>query len=231
MRYICGMSGQQTRSDAVYAALRADILAGRRLPGERLKFGDLGTAYDASVSVLREALTRLTAEGVVVSEPHLGFAVTSLSTDRLDELTDARLLLETTVFGRSVCEGDLQWESKIVAALHVLERTRYLDPGTERVSDEWALAHAAFHEALLDGCANRRLLQITLGLRNEAELYRRWSQPLGNEHDRNLVAEHREILDAALARDTERAAAALGDHIAHTTRLLHDASERLSAPR
>lgn len=227
MRYIGDMSQRQTRSDAVYAALRADILAGRRLPGERLKFSDLSDGYDASVSVLREALTRLTAEGMVVSEPHLGFAVTELSTERLDELTDTRLVLETTVFGRSVQEGDLQWESRIVAALHVLERTTYLESGTERVTDEWARAHADFHEAILDGCANRRLLQIALSLRGEAELYRRWSQPLGDEHDRDLVAEHREILDAALARDADRASAALGEHIAHTTRLLHEASQRL----
>ncbi|CAM3520222.1 GntR family transcriptional regulator [Tsukamurella ocularis] len=221
------MAGRQTRSDAVYNALRADILSGRRLPGERLKFGDLGTAYGASVSVIREALTRLTGEGMVTTEPHLGYAVTELSPSRLDELTDTRLQIEPLVFTRSVEQGDLAWESRIVAALHLLEGTPYLDDDGTRVTDAWAQAHAAFHDSLLDGCANRRLLQLAVSLRGEAELYRRWSHPLGGEHDRDLVAEHRLLVSSALARDTDAAAQALADHIAHTTRLLLEASAHL----
>ncbi|NMO05042.1 GntR family transcriptional regulator [Gordonia sp. TBRC 11910] len=221
------MAIRQTRSDIVYGALRADILAGRRLPGERLKFPELGKTYDVSVSVLREALTKLAGEGVVTAEPHLGYAVTELSVDALEELTDARLALECLVFARSVEQGDLQWESKIVAAHHVMEGTRYLAEGTQCVTDEWALAHSQFHDALLDGCANRRLFGMATALRSEAELYRRWSQPLGAEHDRDLVTEHRELLDAALSRDAARASVLLADHIAHTTRLLREASTHL----
>lgn len=217
-----------TRGDSVYVALRADILSGRRLPGQRLKFSELGAGYDASVTVIREALTRLAAEGLVVSEPHLGYAVTELSVDRLTELTDARLELETLVFARSVKNGDLHWESQLVAAHHRMENTPYLtEDDPIRITDAWAEAHARFHEALLEGCDNHRLFLIAIGLRSEAELYRRWSQPLGAEQDRDLVAEHRRLLDAALARDVSAAKDALRDHIAHTTRLLLDASATL----
>ena len=217
--------GKRTRSDAVYATLRADILAGRRLPGTRLKFSELAADCDASMSVIREALTRLAAEGLVSNEPNIGFAVTDLSADRLGELTDARLELEVLVFARSIEQGDLAWESQLVAAHHVLEGTPFLVDG--RVTDEWAVAHQAFHCALLAGCRNRRLFQIANGLRDEAELYRRWSQPLGTEKDRDLAAEHRQLLDSALSRDIDAAKAALCEHISHTTALLLAASESL----
>ncbi|TSE00687.1 GntR family transcriptional regulator [Skermania sp. ID1734] len=220
--------GKRTRGDVVYDSLRADILSGRRLPGERLKFSDLAEHCDASMSVIREALTRLAAEGLVTNEPNVGYAVTELSPDRLAELTDARLELESLVFARSITEGDLAWESRLVAAHHVLEGTPFLttcDP--VRVTDEWAEAHAGFHRALLAGCRNSRLFQMANGLRDEAELYRRWSQPLGSEKGRDLAGEHRRLMEAALARDVDCATAALRDHISHTTKLLLAVSEQL----
>jgi DNA-binding GntR family transcriptional regulator len=224
--------GKQTLSDDVRARLRADILSGRLLPGCRLKFPLLSSRYDVSVSVLREALVRLAEQGLVQSEPHQGFVVTPLSRENLGELTDARIELESLVLRRSVVEGDLSWESRLVAAHHTLERTPYTVQGDDdRVDDCWSEAHAAFHQALLDGCANRRLLQMALGLRDEAELYRRWSQPLGDEPSRDLVGEHRALLDAALARDPDAAARALCTHVRHTTELLLAAADRLERER
>ncbi|MGW2651439.1 GntR family transcriptional regulator [Streptomyces sp. NPDC001393] len=224
--------GKHTLSDEVRARLRADILSGRLLPGARLKFPALVAQYDVSVSVLREALVRLAEQGLVRSEPHQGFIVTPLSRHTLSELTEARVEVEGLVLRRSVAEGDLTWESRLVAAHHTLERTPYtVEEDPSRIDDDWAAAHSAFHEALLDGCANRRLVQIALGLRDEAELYRRWSQPLGDEPGRNLAAEHRCILDAALARDPEAAATALCAHVRRTTELLLAAVDRLDHDR
>lgn len=66
---------KRTRTDDVHARLRADILSGRLLPGQRLKFPDLAARYEASVGVIREALIRLAERGLVRSEAHLGFQV------------------------------------------------------------------------------------------------------------------------------------------------------------
>ncbi len=227
---MAGERDKRTRCDVVYERLRAEILAGRRAPGQRLKFPELAAAFDASVSVLREALTRLVGEGLVVSEAHQGYAVTALSVDRLEELTDARLELEALVFARSIRDGDLAWESQLVAAHHTLVGVPFLTAEEPvRITEEWADAHAAFHRALLNGCTNRRLLHIANGLRDEAELYRRWSQPLGGEQDRDLAAEHRQLLEKALERDISAATASLREHISHTTRLLVDVSEHTEA--
>jgi DNA-binding GntR family transcriptional regulator len=211
---------KQTRTEDVHARLQADILTGRLRPGQRLKFPDLCRSYETSVGVAREALTRLAEQGLVRSQAHQGFEVTPLSTDDLTDLTDARVDIETLVLEHAIVDGDLAWESRLVAAYHTLQRTPVVEADPAGVSDAWATAHAQFHQALLDGCANRRLRRAASGLRDEAELYRRWSTPLGNEPHRDLDAEHHRLLDAALARDTATATSALREHITHTTQRL-----------
>lgn len=201
----------------VYQALRADILAGRIAPGSRLGFAVLVDCYDCSVGAIREALQRLSEQELVVAEPKRGFRVVDISPDDLTDLTEARCEIEVLALRYAVDRGDLAWESAVVAAHHRLGRTPMYapaDPG--RFNDEWVLAHAAFHQALLDGCTNRRILATASALRDSAELYRQWSAP---QHDRkrDIAAEHKAILDAAVSRDADLACKLLTAHIQRTT--------------
>ncbi len=210
-----------TRVDRVYAALRADILGGRQRPGSRLLFADLSARYEASMGVVREALTRLQGEGLVESEPQLGFTVVAVSAQNLRHLTEARCAIETLVLRSSIEHGDLAWESALLAAHHRLDRTPQMetdDPG-RRVSDDWSAAHAAFHLALLAGSPNPILVGTAVSLRDSAELYQRLSVPEDNSH-RDVPAEHRAILNAALAHDADTAATLLRNHIQRTTDIL-----------
>src|SRR5882757_1756271 len=128
-----------TRADVAFGRLRADILAGRLRPGQRLKFPELPEAYGVSVSACREALTRLAGQGLVVSEPHLGYTVTPLSAEDLDELTDARIEMETLVFRRALTDGDLEWEQSVISTHHALSRIPMFSPDDpHRLQDEWA---------------------------------------------------------------------------------------------
>ena len=220
------MAADTTRAEGVYQELRADILGGRMVPGARLKFPELCERYSTSVGAAREALTRLTAEGLVKTRPHLGYTVTPLSHEDLADLTQARVEIESLVLRLSVLEGDVQWEARAVAAHHLLERTPFTGPDdANRPSGAWAEAHAAFHLALLAGCRNRRLFASARALREEAELYLQWSVSFGNEPDRDLPGEHKALLDAALSRDADRAAELIRDHIAHTAQLLISCAE------
>lgn len=207
-----------TRSETALLALRRDILAGRLLPGQRLQFNELNTRYQMSVGVLREALSRLVEQGLVISEPQQGFRVVPVSPDDLQDLTAARVQIETMALRLALGSGDLAWESRLVAAHHVLDGTPQLstdDP--HRVSEAWASAHARFHEVLLEACEIRRLREIAASLRDAAELYRRWSRHLGSEDDRDIPGEHEALLRAALSRDVESATTLLTEHIEYTT--------------
>lgn len=214
-------SDRTTRGDGVYERLRADIFSGRLVPGQRLKFPELSQRYATSVGAAREALTRLSGEGLVQSQLHQGYRVMPLSHEDLADLTYARVEIESRVLRLSVQQGDMHWESQAVAAHHVLERTPFLsDDDTNHPGDAWSAAHAAFHQALLAGCPNRRLLATARKLREEAELYLQWSVSFGQEPDRDVAAEHRALLEAATAREADRACELLRDHIAHTAQLV-----------
>jgi DNA-binding GntR family transcriptional regulator len=79
----------------VTAQLREDILGGVLQQGERLRLVDLGARFGVSQSVVREALTRLTAQGLVRSEPQVGFQVMPISEADLGDLTAVRIEIES----------------------------------------------------------------------------------------------------------------------------------------
>jgi DNA-binding GntR family transcriptional regulator len=213
------MARSTTRGETVFLDLRRDILSGRLLPGQRLQFSDLSARYTSSVGALREALSRLTEQGLVISEPQQGFRVMPVSPADLRDLTAARVEIETMALRRALAAGDLAWEARLVAANHILARTPQLsDEDPRRPTEEWTAAHGNFHAVLLEGCDIRRLREIAASLRDASELYRRWSRYLGSEQDRDIAGEHEELLRAVLARDVERAVALLTDHIEYTTK-------------
>ena len=213
-----------THVDRVYELLRGDILAGHFAPGERLKFAELQTAYQASAGTAREALTRLAEQGLVVAKPQSGYSVWPLSLPDLQDLTALRKDIEGLALTYAMARADLAWHAQLVGAHHVLEQTPQFgsDPetGAEQLRDEWAIAHKEFHRTLLAGCGNRRLLDFSTSLRTSIDLYLRWACPAGNEQARDVVGEHREILDAVLARDEAGALSALSCHIQGTANLL-----------
>jgi DNA-binding GntR family transcriptional regulator len=209
-----------TRTSSVYETLRADLLAGRIEPGSKLRLAALGSRFDVSLSVVREALTRLSEQGLVVANPNRGFSAVSLSREDLVDLTRTRVDIETLAVRRSVADGSLEWETALVAAHHQLARTRLPDPGDwapDGAHDAWVAAHRRFHRALLAGCGSSRLEAIATGLRDSAELYRIWSRSIAHDDDRDIACEHRRLTDLAIARDVEGTAEALAAHIQRTT--------------
>jgi len=209
----------RANTETVHALLRADLLGGVHPPGSRLKFTPLCERYGASVSVVREALSRLSEQGLVVSEPRIGFRVRPVTVEDLRDLTATRIDVEAMALRYAVERGGMDWESELVAAHHRLERTPLLtEDAPPRVSDAWESAHGRFHAALLEGCGSAWLIGIACTLRDAAEFYRRWSQL--QEPGRDVAAEHRAILEATLDRDADAAVARLRDHYQHTADIL-----------
>lgn len=215
----------KTRQEAAYAQLRGDILAGRLKPGAKLRFNDLYDRYDVSVGVIREALSRLLEQGLVQNAPQQGYSVTSISRNSLIQLTRARVEIETLTVRHAIAEGDVSWEANVLSTHHKLTACPVADaddPG--RLSEAWAKLHEEFHHTVLAGCDNPWLIRIASELRASAELYRRWSVPLGDHSSaRDIAGEHRALADAVLIRDAEAATRVLERHISLTTELLLDA--------
>lgn len=212
-----------TRVERVEALLRRDILNGTFPPGSRLAAATLQERYGASSGLLREVLPRLVAAGLAVAKPHRGYWVISVSPADLRHLTDARVLIETTVLRQSTEHGDLAWESRALGAHHTLTNTPVHDADGSSVSEDWLHAHANFHSSLLSGSPNLRLRDLADSLRDITEVYRCWSESIAKGRGRDddaVAAEHKSLLDATLARDANLATAELTLHIERTTKYL-----------
>lgn len=222
-------SGDQSRAEAVFEMLRADLLEGRIEPGERLKLPALVERFGVSITVVREALTRLAEQRIVVAVPNRGFSVMPLSIEDLKDLARLRVRLETMALRDSIERGDLRWETAVVAAHHTLSRTPDVDDKGD-LNIAKLCAHRAFHHALTSGCGSPRLIEMVDNLRDSAELYRAWARSIAHDYERDVQAEHDEIVRAALAHDANGATAALRDHIERTaTALLRHAGAQASA--
>jgi DNA-binding GntR family transcriptional regulator len=201
-------------AETVHARIRADILSGALAPGMKLKLDALHERYDVSVNTLRETLSRLAADGLVEAEGQRGFNVMAVSLADLMDITEMRRMLECEAARLSLAHADLEWESRLVAAYHKLSTIE------ERVDADPA-AYAAplerynreFHAALISGCRSRWLLHFHGMMYDQSLRYRMLAFRVKDFPREQSRREHRQILDAALARDADKLIAVLSAHI------------------
>ncbi len=93
------------------------------------RIGEIADRFSVSPSVLREAMTRLAQDGLLSASPQRGFSVPELTAGLLEDLTRARRIIEAAASRESIADGDLAWESLVLAAHHTLEKTRFTDEG------------------------------------------------------------------------------------------------------
>ena len=207
-------------TEQTYERLRADLLACRIFPGEKLNIDTLSKQMSVSLGAIREALSRLTSEGLVTAERSKGFRATPISAVELVDLTNVRIEIESMCLRSSMANGNAGWESKLQTAFSKLSRTPSLvATDSRRLSDSYASAHTAFHETLVSACDSEWLLRLRRLLSTQSERYRRLAIPLSSRN-RDLPGEHQAIMDAALAHDEPRAVALLAEHIQATTQML-----------
>ena len=206
------MPRNTTRTEEAYTHLRRDIIRGQWKPLEPLRMHNLSERYGMGQSPLREALSRLQAERLVMLMPLKGFTVAPLSAFEMWDAISLRILLETEALRRSIRDGDDRWEAAIVAALHalVLQARR---TGTEEADpDLFEARHHDFHRALIAACNSPRMLEQFDRLYAECERYRFPTLDPSAAARRDVQAEHRAIADAALARDADTACDLLARH-------------------
>lgn len=217
-------AGGESLAVDVYDQLRSEIFDRRLQPGERLKPFELGSRFGVSIGVMREALGLLAAQNLVRIERNRGFHVTTVSAEALRNLTVARKINEGAALRLAVEHGDVGWESEVLAAHHRMASLPMYSTVEGRPSarnKEWAAAHIVFHHTLIVACGNPVLLDICGRLSDEAELYRAWSGG-GRVVPRDIATEHREILEAALAHDADRAVALFEAHVDRTAEIVLD---------
>jgi DNA-binding GntR family transcriptional regulator len=226
-----GFGGERPRSltSAVQERLRADILSTRLLPGQKLHIAGLAKQFSVSLAAVREALSRLVADGLVQASDQRGFRVSPVSLADLADVTQTRIDIEGLALRRSIERGDAAWLATVEAAWEALKAVPYRYPDQPGVHyEEWVVRHRVFHRALVNACGSRWLLGFRDELHEQSERYRRLSIRREVGKPRDVEAEHAAIVDAVRRRGAEAAVIALSKHFTITMEFVELAAPRIS---
>jgi len=213
------LTSHKSLTALTYERIRAAIVTARYQPGEKLRIDSLKKEFDASIGAVREALARLTSEGLVTAEPQKGFMASLISRKDLMDLTDARVVIEQICLASSIENGDIAWEGRVLSVTHQLSRLDAADGTKKGRAAEWHLCHEKFHDELTSACTNLWWMKLRRQLYVQSERYRRLSGPFA-DFDRDIDAEHRAIADAVMRRDTDKAKELMENHLRTTTEIL-----------
>lgn len=217
----------ETLASQAYQRLRQDIIKARYVHGGKLRIQELCERYGVGPSPIREALNRLSRDGLVTQSDHKGFSVTPLSREHLEELTRTRCWLNELAIRESMVHGGRAWEEGVVLAYHRLSRIpRFISEEDKTVyNPEWERAHRAFHSSLIAACGSRWLIAFCEQLFDASDCYRHLSRVSSLKRGPRKD-EHQEMVKAVVARDADAAAKLLRTHFTRTAELVR---ERLEA--
>src|SRR5215218_2777658 len=216
-------------TSAVQERLRADILSTRLLPGQKLHIAGLAKQFSVSRAAVREALSRLVADGLVQASDQRGFRVSPVSLADLKDVTQSRIDIEGLALRRSIERGDQDWLGSVESAFDALKAVPYRYPDDPSVHYEvWVMRHRVFHRALVNACGSPWLLGFRDVLHEQSERYRRLAIRREVGRTRDVEAEHSAIVAATLRRDADAAVAALSDHFSITKEFVELAAPRIA---
>lgn len=208
-----GDTNSRTLIERSYQRLRDDIVEGRLAPGEKLRVEHLKARYDVGAGTLREAITRLVSDALVLAEGQRGFRVAPMALADLEDLTRLRLHIEIDALRQSIRRGDAEWRAHLQQAFDDL--SAFEQPIRPELRARWEQLNARFHEALIAACDSPWTLKVLRLLGRHSERYRRFAIGLAEE-GRDVHAEHRQIFEMAMSGQEARAALALEVHIRST---------------
>ena len=220
MTLLSEKSEASTLVELAITKLRQDILTGVFAPGSKLRVDELRANYEIGASPLREALSRLVSNGLVTAQGQKGFRVAPVSKADIRDITDTRKLLEHAALSDSLQNGGADWESDVSFAYDRLDREHKAMQSTSGASvDAWELANASFHDALVAACNSKWLLNFRHVIYDQAARYRRFVV-LDEEQAVGAHEEHRQMMEAAVARDIEKSCQLADAHAERTYKLM-----------
>jgi DNA-binding GntR family transcriptional regulator len=154
---------------------REEIISGTLQSGAKINLAAVRESLGVSLSPLREALARLTAEGLVEFKDNRGNRVAPVYIANLAEVTQLRIELESLALRHAMANGDFRREGDVVSALHRLGRIAR-DPARPETLAAWEAAHRDFHLTLIAGFGMLLLLSWSTA-RSRNEPWRAMSRP------------------------------------------------------
>lgn len=204
----------------VFHALRQDILACRLAPGEELREAELAERFEVSKSPVRDALSRLVHEGLVVVMPRQGYRVASISVKDVRDMLEYRAVLEGAC-ARVVAESASDDELRSLDRFRKFDRAKY--------KDGFITYNREFHRAVIALCGNARLARAAEAQIDQMDRVVTMSVDAMRNHDpARVIAQHVEIIEALQRRDARRASALMSRHVLEARKRVCNALSRLA---
>lgn len=203
--------------DRAYHALRQALVDFRFRPGERIREARIASEMALSRTPVREALNRLASEGFVTLVPNRGFFVRALDIDDLLDIHELRAIVESAAFARMCRRAD----NAQIAAL--ADYWQSVQPAyAAHDADAILEADEGFHMMIARASGNSEIVALLPTINARIRFIRRILIDHAR-HDDDLVADHTQIVAAALARDAEGGAVLMRSHIELTVHVAREA--------
>jgi GntR family transcriptional regulator, rspAB operon transcriptional repressor len=210
-----GRPRNATASARIYSDLRNELVSLQRRPGEAVSEAQIALSYGVSRTPVREAILKLSDEGLLEIFPQSGIFVSRISVAALPEAIIIRKALEETT---ARLAAERATSSQILVLRSILERQREADAAGDR--DAFHHADELFHATIAEVAGYPGIWTLIQQVKVHVDRYRRLTLPQQGRIARTII-EHEAILDAIEARDRAAAGIAMQSHL---ERLLRDIS-------
>jgi DNA-binding GntR family transcriptional regulator len=207
------LSQKATMASTVADDIRRRIVSGDFGPDDKLRVHQLAEMFGVTLSPIREALNRLTSEGLVELRDMRGFSVAPVSEQELEEIYRTRRWLNELALRESIEHGDEAWAEGVLLAYHRLQQLPRVTSAGEKSNRTWDQAHRDFHKALTAACRSKLLVGYCDQMFLLADRYRHIARFSAKANSKQRDAEHRRIMEAAIARRADEAAGLLNRHL------------------
>ena len=206
-------------TETIYGQLRQDILFGVYDAEQKMRLDALRGRYDVSVNTIREVLSRLASDGLVVVEGQRGFSIAPLTVADLKDITETRILLESQAVRLSLAVADLHWEGEVMAAHYRLAKAEELaDQDHSRYRSLLEQYDCEFHRTIISGCRSPWILRFHATIYDHMLRYRSIAHKRVTSEQVSAMLlrsqrDHIILRDAALSKNSEQLVELLQNHI------------------
>lgn len=186
-----------TASEAVVEVLRAAILNGQFTPGTQLREAHLASDMGISRAPVREAISQLVDEGLVVKVSYKGASVADVSENEVSDIADVRKMVEATVMRNAVASKQVDIRPFLEEALNDMRKAAQYDVISMSVT-----AHMEFHRIFYAHCGNAILANMWRSWQGQLQLF------FSKDHTvfadlASVTREHEHLLNLAYASDVD----------------------------
>ena len=201
------VSKNSSLSNQAYQRLHQDILTCVLAPGQVVSERELARRYEVSKTPMREALAQTCHDGLIQRLPGRGYMVAPITIQDIRDLFDLRLILEVTAVERAAQDPT----SQLLGNLKEMAEAKY-KPDEPESHVSFLRTNRAFHLALAQAAANRRLVRLLEDLFNQMERLFHLGLRLRDSSE-EMRREHQELATALENGDVERAIVVIKEQI------------------